>query len=187
MNKLFACSHCMICVLCSVHLKSTYYVRKGLWAFYLNNSQVNGVKKSDHMDRVLQVGTREREWFSYLKWLGNRHNNCSLLFFSILNLVSKFSLEIGCKENLNSNCVCSKRLEARLSDVTTWAEIIHLCPKLNTFLLELGSCGLGSKRLVQHQFTQKLEQKFTLRKKADKDGPDNLFRDTYHDFIPSVK
>ena len=34
-NKAFACSRCVICVSCSVHLISTYYVRKGSWAFYL--------------------------------------------------------------------------------------------------------------------------------------------------------
>ena len=31
-----ACSRCVICVSCCVHLISTYYVRKGLWAFYRN-------------------------------------------------------------------------------------------------------------------------------------------------------
>ena len=32
-NKTFACSRSLICVSCSVHLISTYYVRKGSWAF----------------------------------------------------------------------------------------------------------------------------------------------------------
>ena len=32
MNNLFACSRCVICVSCSVHMISTYYVRKGSWA-----------------------------------------------------------------------------------------------------------------------------------------------------------
>ena len=32
-NKPFTCSRCMICVSCSVHLISTYHVRKGSWTF----------------------------------------------------------------------------------------------------------------------------------------------------------
>ena len=32
-NEPFACSRCVICVSCSVHLILTYYVRKGSWAF----------------------------------------------------------------------------------------------------------------------------------------------------------
>ena len=32
-NKPFTCSRCMICVSCSVHVISTYYMRKGSWAF----------------------------------------------------------------------------------------------------------------------------------------------------------
>ena len=39
----------MICVACSVHLISTYYVRKGLWTLYLNYPQTNEVRKYDHM------------------------------------------------------------------------------------------------------------------------------------------
>ena len=34
-NKLFTCSHCVICVSCSVHVISTYYVCKGSWAFFV--------------------------------------------------------------------------------------------------------------------------------------------------------
>ena len=32
-NKSFACSRCVICISCSVHLISTFYVREGLWVF----------------------------------------------------------------------------------------------------------------------------------------------------------
>ena len=34
-NKSFACSRCVMCISCSVHLISTYYVRKGSWAFFI--------------------------------------------------------------------------------------------------------------------------------------------------------
>ena len=33
MNKPLTCSRCVICVSCSVHWNSTYYVRTGSWAF----------------------------------------------------------------------------------------------------------------------------------------------------------
>ena len=33
-NKPFACSRCVICVSCSVHVISTYYAHKGSWAFF---------------------------------------------------------------------------------------------------------------------------------------------------------
>ena len=42
------CSRCVICVSCSVHVISTYYARKGLWAFYLNYPQSNEIGKSGH-------------------------------------------------------------------------------------------------------------------------------------------
>ena len=45
LQKMFACSRCVICVSCSVD----YYVRKGSWAFYLNYLQINEVGKSDHV------------------------------------------------------------------------------------------------------------------------------------------
>ena len=46
----FACFPCFICVPCSVHLISTYYVRKGSCSsFYLNYPQINKIGKSDHM------------------------------------------------------------------------------------------------------------------------------------------
>ena len=32
-RKLFACSPCVICISCSVHFISTYYLHKGSWAF----------------------------------------------------------------------------------------------------------------------------------------------------------
>ena len=44
-------TRCLNCVSFSVHVISTHYVRKGSWAFYLNYPQINGVVKSDHMDR----------------------------------------------------------------------------------------------------------------------------------------
>ena len=34
---------CLVCISCSVHVISTYYVRKGSWAFYLNYPQSNEV------------------------------------------------------------------------------------------------------------------------------------------------
>ena len=43
----------MICVSFSIHLISTYYVRKGSWAFYLNYPQINEVEKSDFPDSPL--------------------------------------------------------------------------------------------------------------------------------------
>ena len=50
MNKPFTCSRCVICVSCSVHVISTYYMRKGSWAFfYLNYPQTNEVRDSDHV------------------------------------------------------------------------------------------------------------------------------------------
>ena len=49
-NKPFTYSRCVICVSCSVHVISAYYVRKGLWAFYLHYPQINGVSKPDHME-----------------------------------------------------------------------------------------------------------------------------------------
>ena len=48
LNKPFTYSRCVICVSCSVHLISAYYVHKGPWAF-LSYPQINGVGKSDHM------------------------------------------------------------------------------------------------------------------------------------------
>ena len=45
-KKLVTCSRCVICASCSVHVISTYYVRKGSWAFFkLNYPQINDVKK----------------------------------------------------------------------------------------------------------------------------------------------
>ena len=37
----------MICVVCSVHVISTYYARKGSLYFYLNYPQINDSRKSD--------------------------------------------------------------------------------------------------------------------------------------------
>ena len=37
----------MICVVCSVHVISTYYARKGLLFFYLNCPQIKEIRKSD--------------------------------------------------------------------------------------------------------------------------------------------
>ena len=66
-NKPFACSRCLICVSCSVHVISTYYARKGSWAFlYLNYPQINEGGKSDHMG----VGHLS---------LSGGHNNCLYL------------------------------------------------------------------------------------------------------------
>ena len=50
-NKPFACSRYVICVSCSVHVTSTYYmyVCKGSCFFYINYPQTNEVGKSDHM------------------------------------------------------------------------------------------------------------------------------------------
>ena len=59
MNKPFDWSLCVICVSCSVHLISTYYVRKGSWAFYLNYPQINGVGKSDYMHLCAQQNLTE--------------------------------------------------------------------------------------------------------------------------------
>ena len=54
-NKPFACSRCVICVLCSVHVISTYYVCKGSWAFYLNYPQINEVGKSGHVGKFVRI------------------------------------------------------------------------------------------------------------------------------------
>ena len=43
-NKPFICSRWVICVSCSVHSISTYYVCQGSWAFYLNYPQINSPK-----------------------------------------------------------------------------------------------------------------------------------------------
>ena len=49
-SKLFACSRCVICVSCSVHVILTYYVRKGSRAFfYLFNSRF-----SSHLSPLFQ-------------------------------------------------------------------------------------------------------------------------------------
>ena len=57
-NKPFTCSRCVICVSCSVHVISTYYVRKGSWAFYLNypaNQRGWGILSVELTDTVLFV------------------------------------------------------------------------------------------------------------------------------------
>ena len=46
-DKVFTHSCCMICVVCSVHVISTYYARKGSLYFYLNYPQINESRKSD--------------------------------------------------------------------------------------------------------------------------------------------
>ena len=48
-NKPFTCSRCFIRVSCSVHVISTYYVRKGSWLVCLNYPQIKEVRKSDHV------------------------------------------------------------------------------------------------------------------------------------------
>ena len=56
-NKTFLRPRCLICILDSGHFISTYYARKGFWAFYRNYPQINEVGKSDHVvsDRYLFV------------------------------------------------------------------------------------------------------------------------------------
>ena len=57
-NKPFTCSRCVICVSCSVHVISTWYVRKGSWAFYLNypaNQRGWGILSVELTDTVLFV------------------------------------------------------------------------------------------------------------------------------------
>ena len=46
-NKLLTCSRCSICISCSVI--PTYYVRWGLWPFYLNYPLVIEIRRSDHV------------------------------------------------------------------------------------------------------------------------------------------
>ena len=50
-NKPFTCSRCVICISCSAHVISAYYVRKGSWAFYLNYPQMNEIRKCDQSSR----------------------------------------------------------------------------------------------------------------------------------------
>ena len=79
-NKPFICSHCVICVSCSVHLISTFYVCKGSWAFISNYSQINKVGKPDlawwrHLTKTtrcislqsLQCGLCHERFFTELK------------------------------------------------------------------------------------------------------------------------
>ena len=47
-SKPLICSCWVISVSCSVHVISTYNVRKGSWAFYLVYPQINEVGQSDH-------------------------------------------------------------------------------------------------------------------------------------------
>ena len=49
-SKPFACSCCVICISCPVHLILAYYVHKGSWAFYLNYPQINEGRQSDRME-----------------------------------------------------------------------------------------------------------------------------------------
>ena len=48
-------SRCLMCVSCSVHVISTYYVRKGSLAFFLNYPQINKVRKPNHVVRTKHV------------------------------------------------------------------------------------------------------------------------------------
>ena len=43
-NKPLTCSHSRICVSCSVHVITMYYVRKGSWAFYFGRWLVHGLR-----------------------------------------------------------------------------------------------------------------------------------------------
>ena len=67
-NKPFTCPRCVICVSRSVHMKSTYYVPKGSWAFHLNYPHINVVEKSNHK-AVMREAILKR--FSQLKVKSN--------------------------------------------------------------------------------------------------------------------
>ena len=61
-NKPFACSRCVIWVLCSVHVISTYYIRKGLCVCVLILLPTNNkVGKSNHM--AVLSSTTCKTWF----------------------------------------------------------------------------------------------------------------------------
>ena len=52
-NKPFPCSHCLICVSCSVHVISTYNASKGSSRlFYLNCPNIRGWKIQSHGSQV---------------------------------------------------------------------------------------------------------------------------------------
>ena len=50
-NTHFTCSRCLMCVSCSVHVISTYYVCKGSWAFFKSYPQIHEVRKPDDMEQ----------------------------------------------------------------------------------------------------------------------------------------
>ena len=84
-NKPFTCSRWVICVSCSVHLTSTYTMRKGSWAFFnLNYSQICDVRKSDHVSVTLAL------WQEPFQTIGKRHTRTKVLLFGNLLMEQKY-------------------------------------------------------------------------------------------------
>ena len=118
-NKPFTCSCCVICVACSVHVISTYYMRKGSWVFYLNYPEIKGVRKSDHM-----VHFKNASRLRSCAYQATTAYECKQYCFAITHVAYLFLsicifINIWYKKKLRSKHKCSWQL---CRGILTWVK-----------------------------------------------------------------